>query len=587
LAVDLSDLPAPTSVSLPARDGYRTIELPLNDDYPSDDFRTLESLAVEESASLLIDDEDDDFGSELSVVFRGAHQSERPVHPESSQGVRWSGGRNRGAVPPPSSPPLASDDEIDIEIPEPPRLPGEVITPPPPAPAAANFDDADDDDFDDDVVTMVKVPDLPPAAPPPISVPAPPPVSVPPPQPARVPTATHNAPTLPPRRSGVPPVDSLRPVEVRSAPQPVPQRSRSAVDGIRRSGWLALAAGCIFGGAAIAAAGVWLEGERGELVIDVADQQCGAVDGVQIYVDDKLVCTSSPCTLQVSTGSHVVSAQADGYELTAPRAVLVDPEMPTLHRVQFGASNATGIEVKSQHDGYSLYLDGKLVGELPQRVTGLSVGEHTLLVSGGEGFYAEEKKIDLEADEMLVLENIELKPRMGTLRIAESAQLEGAKVTLDGASIDLPYEAQIDASKSHRLVARRAGFEDFETTVEFTANKLNRSVDIELTPKAARSEDREAADSSSTRASRSRPSHARASSASGARKATGKATLSLTSDPPSNVLLDGKPIGSTPKVGLSVSPGTHTVLFVHPTLGRARAAAKLAPGQKKTLRAKF
>lgn len=53
------------------------------------------------------------------------------------------------------------------------------------------------------------------------------------------------------------------------------------------------------------------------------------------------------------------------------------------------------------------------------------------------------------------------------------------------------------------------------------------------------------------------------------------------------VLLDGKPIGQTPRMGVNVDEGTHAVLFVHPTLGRARASAKLVSGQSKTLRAKF
>ncbi len=584
-----TDLPAPTSVSLPARDGLRTIELPLNDAYEG-----LETLANEDSASLILDDESDST-SELSVVFRSAHHSERPAHSEHTPSLRWSG--RRGSARPPSGSP-ESNQADHVEIPEPPRLPGDVITPPPPAPVAANFED-ELDDFDDDVDTTVMDSKLPAYQ-----------------QSMGAPVANQSvmskSPTMPPKaalpRMAPPPVpsvsvpyaggyqgalgqDSLRPVEVRPATQPPP--SRALPRGPRRSGWLALAAGCVFGGSVIAAAGVWIEGESGELVIDVADQQCGAVDAVQVFVDDQLACTASPCNLRVSAGTHVVHAEAEGYEITEAQAVVVDPDVPTLHRIQFGASTRTGIEVRSQQAGYSLYLDGKLVGELPQRITGLSTGEHTLLVSGGEGYYAEEKKVVLDADEMLVLENIELKPRTGQLKIAGDSQLDGATVTLDGKPIELPYEAQVDASKRHHLVAKRRGYEDFEAYVEFSASERERELNIQLMPKSAggsESPSAEASQASEPRRSSASRSSRRATAAkaeSEPSKATGKATLSLTSDPPANVLLDGTPIGRTPKMGLSVAAGTHTVLFVHPTLGRARASAKLEAGQSKTLRARF
>jgi serine/threonine-protein kinase len=53
------------------------------------------------------------------------------------------------------------------------------------------------------------------------------------------------------------------------------------------------------------------------------------------------------------------------------------------------------------------------------------------------------------------------------------------------------------------------------------------------------------------------------------------------------VILDGKPIGKSPKRALSVPAGSHSVVFVHPTLGRKRASAKLAPGGSKTIAVKF
>ena len=45
--------------------------------------------------------------------------------------------------------------------------------------------------------------------------------------------------------------------------------------------------------------------------------------------------------------------------------------------------------------------------------------------------------------------------------------------------------------------------------------------------------------------------------------AAGQATLNINSIPPSNAVLDGKPLGPTPKMGISVSAGAHTVTFIN------------------------
>jgi serine/threonine-protein kinase len=290
----------------------------------------------------------------------------------------------------------------------------------------------------------------------------------------------------------------------------------------------------------------------------------------------------------------VVRAEAAGYAVAAPQAVLVDPETPTLHKVQFGATTKTGLEVRGKTGGLTLYLDGKLLGDLPKRITGLSVGEHTILVTGGEGFYAEERKLNLKADEMFVISDLELKPRMGGLHIAQSEQLHNATVLLDGVPIRLPYDKELDASRRYHVQVRKAGFDDFETWVEFSNEDREKRLDIQLSARQAaaeRSAGPEHIESGDRLAAAAAPSESRRSSrsraSSGGGEATDQSRLNLLSDPPSMVLLDGKPIGQTPRMGMMVSPGTHSVLFIHPTLGRARASAKLDAGQSKTLRARF
>ncbi|MDI3290304.1 serine/threonine-protein kinase [Polyangium sp. 15x6] len=64
-------------------------------------------------------------------------------------------------------------------------------------------------------------------------------------------------------------------------------------------------------------------------------------------------------------------------------------------------------------------------------------------------------------------------------------------------------------------------------------------------------------------------------------------TLNINSIPVSKVVLDGRPLGSTPKVGLSVPAGTHTVTFIHPEKGKQTVTVTVKAGESKTAAVKF
>lgn len=68
---------------------------------------------------------------------------------------------------------------------------------------------------------------------------------------------------------------------------------------------------------------------------------------------------------------------------------------------------------------------------------------------------------------------------------------------------------------------------------------------------------------------------------------TATAILNINSIPVSKVILDGKPIGSTPKVGISVPIGTRTVVFIHPDKGKKTVSVTLKAGETKTAAVKF
>jgi hypothetical protein len=55
--------------------------------------------------------------------------------------------------------------------------------------------------------------------------------------------------------------------------------------------------------------------------------------------------------------------------------------------------------------------------------------------------------------------------------------------------------------------------------------------------------------------------------------------LSINSIPYSKVVLDGRPLGDTPRVEVVVAAGPHTVLFVHPDLGRIQKEVYVDSGR--------
>ncbi|WP_437564068.1 PEGA domain-containing protein [Sorangium sp. So ce542] len=59
--------------------------------------------------------------------------------------------------------------------------------------------------------------------------------------------------------------------------------------------------------------------------------------------------------------------------------------------------------------------------------------------------------------------------------------------------------------------------------------------------------------------------------------------LDVVSAQPTEILLDGKPIGTTPITGRKVAPGTHEVTFVDPERGNRTMMVTLEPGDAKTV----
>jgi len=61
----------------------------------------------------------------------------------------------------------------------------------------------------------------------------------------------------------------------------------------------------------------------------------------------------------------------------------------------------------------------------------------------------------------------------------------------------------------------------------------------------------------------------------------------LNAIPPSNVVLDGRPLGQTPRTGISVPPGSHTIVFVNAEHGRKTKTITVEAGKSATVSVRF
>jgi hypothetical protein len=62
--------------------------------------------------------------------------------------------------------------------------------------------------------------------------------------------------------------------------------------------------------------------------------------------------------------------------------------------------------------------------------------------------------------------------------------------------------------------------------------------------------------------------------------------LNVTSNPPANVVLDGRPLGKAPRV-VKVPAGVHTVMFIHPLYGRRTLSVNVGPNTTTSASAEF
>jgi serine/threonine-protein kinase len=310
---------------------------------------------------------------------------------------------------------------------------------------------------------------------------------------------------------------------------------------------------------------------------------------------------------QVSAGSHDVKVIAQGFDTPVDKSVTVEARKDaTLDVALAGTKAGTGIKVSGSQPGVKLFVDGKEVGPLPQELHNLQPGDHKLKLAGTDRYAPIEKSIILAQDEVQDLGDQKLKVVKGKATIELDTQ--GAKVSIVSGTDrrefpTLPIAVDLDTSKTWALEATKQGYTDYHQTVSFDDGEAEKTFKISLDQKAAAqapvAQQAPAAPAPQQAPARATPAFVAAiktapkepspppsddSSSGGG----GESYLNINSIPAATVVLDGKPIGSTPKVHFQVTPGSHTVVFVNSDQGLKKSiSVSVGAGETKPAIAKL
>lgn len=352
-----------------------------------------------------------------------------------------------------------------------------------------------------------------------------------------------------------------------------------------------LAAAAILAVGLVAAMVVFFIPRKGTVVVTVAGPGNKSVDTVQVYVDGVKRCDTSPCRVtELSSGTHMVKVSAAGYQPTADQAVKVQTSEDAVLNVTLSrASEGTGIRVTAETIGIvKLFVDGNETGALPQELKDLTPGEHVIKITG-DRYETWEKRITVEEGKLQTLEpKLKVVKGLATIKAGNNAQ--GARVLLVSGNERrpipqrLPIKVDITTDKPWAIVATRTGFEDFRQEITFQDGKAEETFVVELFEKGKKPAPKGPTGGQVGIATGPKPPTG------GGEKppaAAGTGTLNINSIPVSNVILDGRPLGTTPKVGLSVNAGPHTVVFVHAEHGRKTRGVTVPAGGSVTAAVRF
>jgi hypothetical protein len=349
---------------------------------------------------------------------------------------------------------------------------------------------------------------------------------------------------------------------------------------------------------ALGGVGIVLLGEpgQGRILVYVTDSAGAPLSHADILVDGTKRCDSAPCTVDaVPGGSHEIKVAAQGFAPPAATTVTVESHKDTSANFSLQATTG-GLKVDGHQPGVKLYIDDKEIGPLPQGVRDLSPGDHTIKLAGSDRYQPLERHVTVTASQTLDLGSLMLKVLRG--KVTVNPGTPGARVYLVSGTDrrelpSLPISVDIDTTKTWSLEASKSGLSDFKEVIGFDDGVAEKSFVVTLAPKEAPAAPAPvaAAPAPAPAPVRQAPAPAPASAPAPAPApavAEGEAFLNINSIPPSTCFLDGHSLGTTPRVHVSVKPGTHVVKFINADQGLSKTVSvSVGAGETKPAVAKL
>lgn len=339
-----------------------------------------------------------------------------------------------------------------------------------------------------------------------------------------------------------------------------------------------------------------------------------SIGRAEVFIDGEKKCEVVPCTVpDLGPGPKTIQVLVPGFDpMIATDQVEAGKERLVLVTLRSGtgAPAALGSTAASDANAGDLVVgavtpasahvivDGTDRGSGPTRVKALSPGTHKLRFEA-DRYTPLERTVDIGRGQVVDIGAVQLKLAKGKIVIYASNDNKVVLTDVDSHNerqVHGPYPMAIEVDAAHRwlVTATQSGMRDFNSDISFEDAQPEKTVHVLL----------ESGSSGSSISVASLPNRSSGGSAAPSRRAAssdddddssppsrsnaeGDGQLNINSIPPSKVLLDGKPIGGTPKTGVKVSAGSHTVTFIHPELGKKMLSVNVSAGQTATAAVRF
>jgi hypothetical protein len=256
-------------------------------------------------------------------------------------------------------------------------------------------------------------------------------------------------------------------------------------------------------------------------------------EGVATFVDGEQK-GSTPLTLTLSVGPHVLELRGPGEPRSIPVTVTAGMQSSQYIELPKTATKTTGqLQIRTEPSGARVTVDGIARGTSPITVAELTPGEHAVVLESEHGSVKESVIVESGVTASLVV----------PLAAAQSAPVSG------WVSVKAPVDVQIfedgrllGTNMTDRIMVS-AGRHEIEIVSEALGYRTTRSLQVAAGRVAAVTVEMP------------------------------KGTLAVNAQPWAEVWIDGERVGETPIGNLSMTIGSHSVLFRHPQLGEQHHTA--------------